>query len=226
MMKSFSTDIKDLSPGHLLILLEGELIHIREGENRTLSVGDLDLIKEYPFECKQVSESHKVLLIQANSDVHYAEEADELSLALIYEDFFLQQKSQSYLEKSAQYILERLTLSSDQAQSSLSIIEQITQYIQNNLDDKLSIEVICEEFDVNKTKLIKLFKENDLGSVMAYVKNLRFQKAKSLLENSEQSISQIAASCGFVDCASFSHFFKKHADKSPSQIRKERDWLM
>ncbi|MDD7987465.1 AraC family transcriptional regulator [Lentisphaera marina] len=225
-MKNYSTDINELRINQLVIVLEGEFMIISENENRKLSMGDVYLIKETQIECKELSASHKVLLINVDTEVSYLSESDELSLALIDEDFFAEKRSPQYLNASANYIIERLKKDSAHGAIDLPLIQQITDFINNNLDDKLSIDVLCLEFKVKKTQLIKLFKDNDLGSIMGYVKSLRFQKAKSLLENTEHSISQIATSCGFVDCASFSHFFKKHADKSPSQIRKERDWLM
>ena len=224
-MKNYSTDINDLALGKLLIVLEGELLLSTENENRQLSIGDVYLAREEAL-CKELSPTHKVLLIHTDTGMSYLNESDELSLALIHEDFFSENKNSEYLTASAKYITERLRIQNSGKVEPKALIEQIIHFINNNLDDKLSIELICLEFSLKKTQLIKIFKDKDLGSVMTYVKTMRFQKAKSLLENTEHSISQIAASCGFVDCASFSHFFKKHADKSPSQVRKERDWLM
>ena len=61
---------------------------------------------------------------------------------------------------------------------------------------------------------------------MTEVRSLRLNKASELLERSEISIQQIAASIGFADSASFSHFFKKNTGKSPRQIRDEQKWLI
>jgi YesN/AraC family two-component response regulator len=48
------------------------------------------------------------------------------------------------------------------------------------------------------------------------------EKAKTLLESSEFSITAIAAQCGFDDIHYFSRLFKKEISKSPLDYRTEK----
>jgi transcriptional regulator GlxA family with amidase domain len=54
-----------------------------------------------------------------------------------------------------------------------------------------------------------------------YLSNLKINKAKELLAESDDPINLIASSVGFSDALSFSKFFRKELGISPSQYRKE-----
>ena len=53
-----------------------------------------------------------------------------------------------------------------------------------------------------------------------FIRNIRLQKGKELLENSNLTISEIAYDIGFGDPNYFSRTFQKEFGKSPSAIRK------
>lgn len=52
-----------------------------------------------------------------------------------------------------------------------------------------------------------------------YLKGLRLETAKRLLESSEHNLTEIAQTIGFQNQFSFSHFFKRATGMSPRQFR-------
>ena len=115
-----------------------------------------------------------------------------------------------------QYILfeHAITIERDQT------IEIITDYIKNNLKEKLSVEVICSEFNISKNALYGLFAKKLNTPVNQYIIDMRMTKAKSLLNNSNMSISQIAQEVGIYNQTYFCKLFKKEVGISPKGYRK------
>ncbi|WDE95540.1 AraC family transcriptional regulator [Lentisphaera profundi] len=228
-MQTYSTDSHRLNPGQVLILLEGELTLSHPEKSHTMDIGEIfeSGLQSFSIESHE-SQTKYLILTTCLDSLNFAHEADELSLALIDEDFFDQPKSELYKNASAQYLLQRIAQNDTIPSSGKpdSLIEQILQFIQNNLEEKLSVELITSEFKLSKMQIVRLFAKEGKQPIMTEVRSLRLSKASALLERSEISIQQIAASIGFADSASFSHFFKKNTGKSPRQIRDEQKWLI
>ncbi|MDD4776858.1 MAG: helix-turn-helix domain-containing protein [Fermentimonas sp.] len=55
-----------------------------------------------------------------------------------------------------------------------------------------------------------------------FISRLRIEYAKTMLENGEKPIGEIAEECGYYDLAYFSRTFKKMTKFSPSQYRRLR----
>ena len=64
------------------------------------------------------------------------------------------------------------------------------------------------------------FKRNMGITVSEYIKNLRIDKAKKLLADTDLSIFEIAQSVGYEHNSSFTRSFKECEKVSPSQFRK------
>ena len=100
------------------------------------------------------------------------------------------------------------------------IIEKITEYIQNNLNEDLSVNDIARKMNISVYYLSHLFKSVTGISILEYRNELRLTKAKQLLIESSASINQIALQCGFSNASYFSEVFARSEKISPSQFRK------
>lgn len=99
------------------------------------------------------------------------------------------------------------------------IASEIAEYIQNNLCNELTADIIAKKFYISKTQLYYLFTEVYGMTLSGYVCELRITKAKNLLINSEYSIDYIAQAAGYQNLASFSRTFKAKTGFSPKKYR-------
>lgn len=99
-------------------------------------------------------------------------------------------------------------------------IRQIDCYIEEHLNQTISMEEICNTFQVGRTRLYELSIDY-LGCGLAqYIRSQRIQHAKKKLAETELSITEIANAVGFADYNHFSRCFKKLAGMSARQYRK------
>lgn len=99
----------------------------------------------------------------------------------------------------------------------------IDNYIANHLAEDLSIEILCSEFNISRTKLYEVTAPYVSGGIAKYIKEKRLSAARELLLDTDKTISQIAEETGFSDYNYFIHVFKKHYGVSPKQIRKKAE---
>lgn len=85
----------------------------------------------------------------------------------------------------------------------------------------LNIEKVAEELDVFPSRLSKVFLEEEGITPSKYLTHLRLHNAIQLLKFSQQSIVEVAESCGYADSNYFSKIVKKNYGKTPMQIRNE-----
>lgn len=99
-------------------------------------------------------------------------------------------------------------------------ISEITEYIKNNLAEKISVEMICKRFLMSKNTLYALFREHLGTTVTEYITDLRMDKAKRLLRETTAPVYEIAESVGVDNYTYFCKLFKKREGSSPSEYRK------
>ena len=101
------------------------------------------------------------------------------------------------------------------------VITGITRYIQEHLEQEVSLSVLAEEFHLNSQYISQLFK-NEIGvGFLAYLTNVRMEKAKKLLISTPLSIAEVADKVGYGDYRVFTKVFKKTEGITPSQYRRE-----
>lgn len=100
------------------------------------------------------------------------------------------------------------------------LIVGITKYIQEHLADDISLSSLADEFHLNPQYISQLFK-NEIGvGFLAYLTNIRVEKAKKLLLTTALPITEIAELSGFSDYRVFTKVFKRSENVTPSQYRR------
>lgn len=99
-------------------------------------------------------------------------------------------------------------------------IIDVERYITNNLEEKITLTKLSEDFNIPLDTLKRCFKQMFSTSIYAYIKKSRMEKGKTLLRSTDISITEIALTCGYCNHHSFSKAFKEHFKITPREIRK------
>ena len=99
--------------------------------------------------------------------------------------------------------------------------ENIASWINQHYCEKISLERIAKELNLNKYYVSHVFKEVTGYTVMQYAMECRLIQVKYLLEmKHDQSLEDIYLSTGFESAAHFSRFFKERVGMTPNSYRK------
>lgn len=104
--------------------------------------------------------------------------------------------------------------------SGVEIAYKVLYYLEHHFTEDISVDGVAAELFLNKHYIAHVFKDETGFSIMEYVISLRMNKAKSLLTETDQSVTDIATECGYSDFTYFSRIFKKNTGLSPSNFRK------
>jgi len=103
---------------------------------------------------------------------------------------------------------------------------ELLSYIQEHYTEKITLFMLAQEFHLSEKYISWYFKEHFHISFMQYVSHLRMTRAKNLLFNTEQSITEIAYSCGYPSVNYFIRSFKEIHSITPLQYRKQSKVLI
>ncbi|WP_371025338.1 AraC family transcriptional regulator [Paraclostridium ghonii] len=101
-----------------------------------------------------------------------------------------------------------------------NLLNDILKYIYKNINKKISIDTICNEFCISSTTLHSLFKKNMRTTVKSYINDIKLSKSKELIKSSSYTFSQISEILGFSSIHYFSRKFKSHFGISPTEYSK------
>ena len=99
-------------------------------------------------------------------------------------------------------------------------ISDVQDYIEQFLDQDLSIDKLAEVAYLAPRTFMRMFKKHTGDTPNAYIQKVRVERAKKLLETGGLTIEQIAFEVGYSDFASFRKIFKKTVGQTPSEYRK------
>lgn len=99
----------------------------------------------------------------------------------------------------------------------LMLIQRILAYINENYNTDITLSSLAETFSISQSHLSKSFKSVSGLGINEYINVCRVSAAKTLLETTDMSITQIATKCGFNDSNYFAAVFKKIVGVTPKK---------
>lgn len=100
-----------------------------------------------------------------------------------------------------------------------SLIDSIERFVESHMREDLSVERICREFDISRTRLYETLRPYTKGGIASFIKHKRLEYAKHLIRNTELSIPEIADAAGFSDYNYFLRLFKQEYGISSRKMR-------
>ncbi len=99
-------------------------------------------------------------------------------------------------------------------------VSDVKAFIDKSFTNKISLEAVAVHFNVNKSYLLRLFKENTGLTVNNYILQKRILLAKNELRFSNKTLDVIAEECGLEEANYFIRVFKKIEGMTPGEYRK------
>jgi len=104
-------------------------------------------------------------------------------------------------------------------------VARARQFIHDHCEDDLSLGGVARHAAISPFYLCKKFKEVTGLNFTDYVSRVRVEKAKQLLSDPNQRVSEIAYQTGFQSLSHFNRCFKRITGQSPTACRTERQAL-
>lgn len=98
---------------------------------------------------------------------------------------------------------------------------EVMEYIMRNFDEDISLPKAASMANMGLTTFCNFFKENYRVTFVEYLNLIRVGHACKLLSLNDQTIAEIAYSCGFSTLANFNRQFKKYKGMTPSDYREK-----
>lgn len=147
----------------------------------------------------------------------------DLMLKLIAEDFG---------EDLANAVADQLIYSSirtDQDTQRLSVptrigvrhpkLSQVIQMMETNIEEPISPSLLAKYVGMSTRQLERLFRRYLNRSPKRYYMELRLQKARNLLMQTDMSVINVALACGFASPSHFSKCYRAHYQTTPYRER-------
>lgn len=100
-----------------------------------------------------------------------------------------------------------------------NLVCDIINYINENINDKISIEELTQEFNYNRYYIMKLFKRELDISIINYINCIRIYNSLNSLR-SNNSILNVALNNGFYSQEYYTEIFKKVVGTNPTTYKK------
>lgn len=99
----------------------------------------------------------------------------------------------------------------------------LTDYINNNICEDLSVDKLCSVLNVSRIRLYDMAHKYYGMSVAKYIRQKRISIAAKYLAENGCAISEAAQNAGFYDYNYFSKVFKKETGMTPTEYKKCRN---
>ncbi len=100
------------------------------------------------------------------------------------------------------------------------LVEQINAYVENHLNEDVSLVSLAEMYHFHPSYLARLYKHFSGETIGQCIVDRKLSHAMKLLSSEENLINDVARNLGFTSAAYFGKFFKTHTGLSPSEYRR------
>ncbi len=147
-------------------------------------------------------------------------------------DLMLKLIANDHGEELANLVADQLIYTSirtDQDQQRLSIptrigvrhpkLSRVIQMMEANVEEPISPSILAKDVGMSTRQLERLFRRYLDRSPKRYYMEIRLQKARNLLMQTDMSVINVALACGFASPSHFSKCYRAHYDTTPYRER-------
>lgn len=128
-----------------------------------------------------------------------------------------------YLQELSGFFAIEADDHSEMESKNTPVIEKMKQYLAERYNDpNFSFQEMAEEYGMSLPALSKYFHEKSGTVINDYVTELKINRAKYLLENTDITAAEIGMEVGYYNAGSFSRRFRQITGQSPLEYRKNK----
>jgi transcriptional regulator GlxA family with amidase domain len=98
-------------------------------------------------------------------------------------------------------------------------VKKAQEFIENNFQDRLTVEQLADMFALGRRSLERRFKKATNNTVVEYIQRVKIEAAKKSFETSSKNVNEVMYDVGYNDTKSFRSAFKKISGLSPLEYR-------
>lgn len=213
-----------------LIVINSKQVHSIVGDNEDVFIG-LTIIVSYDFLKKSYPDIDKIIFeLRDNKElmdlkrifreiaIFYTQSNNSLNYlkinSLVYEVMYILLKN---------YTVKKESINPCLSQKYLERMMRITDYINDNYKDNITLEEVATKFNFSKEYLSRSFKKYMGINFKNYLVSVRLSNAYRDLINTDYSITHIALENGFPNLKSFITVFKRTYGETPYKYIRNRD---
>jgi transcriptional regulator GlxA family with amidase domain len=100
-------------------------------------------------------------------------------------------------------------------------VKKAQDYIEGNLNEKISIEELSSKFSLGRRNFDRRFIKATGNTPVEYAQRVKIESAKKALETSRKNINEVMYEVGYSDVKAFREVFKKITGMSPVDYKKK-----
>ena len=98
-------------------------------------------------------------------------------------------------------------------------LASVIKMMEGNLEEPISPSILARDVGMSTRQLERLFRRYLNRSPKRYYMELRLQKARNLLMQTDMSVINVALACGFASPSHFSKCYRSHYNTTPYRER-------
>lgn len=212
----------------LLLVFEGVLRFSQDGEPYEVRQGEYFIQRPHSYQSAELpSDSPKYLYVHFESE--RSDNGSILPERGTFDYLRLKDKMEHmnrlaysdapYIIKAGKFYEILTCLAATEPQD--TPCRRIAEFIEKNLSESISLEMLCKHFAFSKNYIIQMFKKEYGQTPIMYLNTVRLRKAEQLLVSTSHSILNIALECGYPNYSHFYRLFVRRNSLSPEQYRSQ-----
>jgi len=147
-----------------------------------------------------------------------------LNLVIYLIEKYYDRQTAVYCSKVFQIELERNSQSAfaiftGQKQHDDAMVQQAQAYIENNIDERISVENLSSKFAIGRRNFDRRFIKATGNTPLEYAQRVKIESAKKALESTRKTVNEVMYEVGYADVKAFREVFRKITGLSPLEYK-------
>ncbi|MFD2162803.1 GlxA family transcriptional regulator [Paradesertivirga mongoliensis] len=100
-----------------------------------------------------------------------------------------------------------------------TMVQQAQAYIENNINEKISVEALSSKFAIGRRNFDRRFIKATGNTPIEYTQRVKIESAKKALESTRKTVNEVMFEVGYSDLKAFREVFRKITGLSPLEYK-------